>query len=119
MFFARPVLALGLMGLVVVAGLGRNDANAQQIYRFVGPDGRVTFSDKAPLDPAVKATKASAVSLPAGSGLEALPFDLRQTASRFPVTLYSGPTCTSCAAGRALLSSRGVPFTEKTVSTIE
>ncbi|MDB5882708.1 MAG: hypothetical protein JWP43_2586, partial [Ramlibacter sp.] len=50
MFLVRPLLALGLMGVLAMAGLGCNDANAQQIYRLVGPDGRVTFSDKAPLD---------------------------------------------------------------------
>ena len=36
----------------------------------------------------------------------------------FPVTLYSGPSCGSpCDTGRALLIGRGVPFSEKTVST--
>ena len=123
MFFARPFLALGLMGLLAAAGLSRNEAiaqqNAQQIYRFVGSDGRVTFSDKAPLDAGTQATRAPVVALPAGSGLAALPFELRQTASRYPVTFYTGPNCGPCTAGRALLSSRGVPFTEKTVTSNE
>jgi glutaredoxin len=123
MFFARPFLALGLMGLLAAAGLSGNDANAQQnaqqIYRFVGSDGRVTFSDKAPLDASTQATRARVVALPAGSGLEALPFELRQTASRYPVTFYTGPNCGPCTAGRALLVSRGVPFTEKTVTSNE
>jgi glutaredoxin len=50
-------------------------------------------------------------------GLAGLPFELRQVASRYPVTLYTGPDCGPCGTGRAYLASRGVPFTEKSVST--
>jgi glutaredoxin len=117
MFFARPFLALGLMGVLAGAGLSMNDANAQQIFRIVGPDGRVTFTDKAPLDPAVKASAAPTVALGGGSGNGVLPFELRQIASRYPVTLYTGPACGPCISGRALLAGRGVPFTEKTVTS--
>jgi glutaredoxin len=48
-----------------------------------------------------------------------LPFELRQVASKYPVTLYSGNSCGPCGAGRAYLSSRGIPYTEKTVTTPE
>ena len=119
MFLARPLLALGLMGVLAAAGWSPGDANAQQIYRFVAPDGSITFSDKATLDPNAKATLARAAALRAGSSLESLPFELRQTASRYPVTFYAGPGCGPCTEGRALLSSRGVPYTEKTVTSNE
>jgi glutaredoxin len=119
MFFARPLLALAFVGVLAAAGLSRNDANAQQIYRFTGPDGRITFSDKPPLDPNAKSTTARTVAVSAGSGIETLPFELRQTATRYPVTFYTGPGCGPCSAGRALLSSRGVPYTEKTVTSAE
>jgi glutaredoxin len=49
-----------------------------------------------------------------GSGL---PFELRQVASKYPVTLYTAPQCAPCDAGRSMLTARGVPFTERTVST--
>jgi glutaredoxin len=117
MFFARPLLVLGLIAVLAAAGLSPSDANAQQIYRFVAPDGSITFSDKATLDPNAKATLARAAALSAGSSLASLPFELRQTVSRYPVTFYTGPGCGPCAAGRALLSSRGVPYTEKTVTS--
>lgn len=118
MFFARPFLALGLTGLVAAAGMSSSDANAQQIYRIVGPDGRITFSDKAPVENGAKATAAPAVKL-SGANTGNLPFELRQVVSRYPVTLYSAPGCGPCGAGRALLSSRGVPFAEKTVTSNE
>ena len=121
MFFARPLLSVtGLAAVLVVAGLGSSDVNAQQIYRSVGQDGRITFSDKATLDPNARAGTAAAIALP-GSAADnsALPFELRQAASRYPVTLYTGPGCAPCVAGRTLLVDRGIPFTEKTVTSSE
>jgi glutaredoxin len=120
MFFARPTRALGLMGLLAVAGFSGNDANAQQIFRIVGADGRVTFSDKPPLDANGKPTAAPAVSLSGGGAQTAsLPIELRNAVNRYPVTLYTAPGCVPCGSARAMLSGRGVPFTEKTVSSNE
>ena len=119
MFCSRSLLALGLVGILVSAAISSNDANAQQIYRIVAPDGRVTFSDKPPEDPNAKATAAPVILLPVASGLASLPFELRQAASRYPVTLYTAPGCAPCVSGRTLLSGRGVPFSEKTVTTNE
>jgi glutaredoxin len=120
MFFARPFLALGLMGLLAGTLGGHSDASAQQIFRITGPDGRVTFSDQPPRAPSANAKAAPVVGLPsagpAGGGA-GLPFELRQVASRYPVTLYSSPSCAPCASGRAMLSARGLPFTEKTVTS--
>lgn len=119
MLFARPLLALtALSGLLIVTGIGGNDANAQQIYRIVGQDGRVTFSDKAPLEGAARVGGATALAVPVSGAVNgALPFELRQAASRYPVTLYTGPACDPCLSGRALLTARGIPFAEKTVTT--
>ena len=33
--------------------------------------------------------------------------------------LYSGPACGPCLNGRSLLAGRGIPFTEKTITTNE
>jgi glutaredoxin len=121
MIAARSLLAAGVVGLLALASLGATDASAQQIYRIVGPDGKVTFSDQPPLDPGVRAAGAKTVALPGAGGTNnaALPFELRQAASRYPVTLYTSPDCGPCGAGRAMLSGRGIPFTEKTVTTRE
>jgi len=119
MFFARSFLAAGLMGVLLIAGFSSSDASAQQIFRIVGPDGRVTFSDK----PAPEGTARAAAAVPVSGGRatdnSALPFELRQVANRYPVTLYTAPGCGPCGAGRAMLSGRGIPFTEKTVTTNE
>ena len=90
---------------------------AQTVYKVVGADGKITFSDKPP------AASANATATGAGgkvlAGGPALPFELRQVVSKYPVTLYTSGNCVPCGSGRALLSNRGTPFTEKTVSTNE
>jgi glutaredoxin len=114
---ARPRLATALIGLAAAAFLVPQ-AGAQQVYRIVGPDGRVTFSDKPPVE--ANAKVAPTLALPGGGSTSAgLPFELRQVTSKYPVTLYSGNNCGPCGAGRAYLTSRGIPFTEKTISTGE
>lgn len=36
--------------------------------------------------------------------------------SRYPVTLYTGDNCEPCIAARNLLTTRGIPYTERTVT---
>ena len=121
MLFGRSLFAAGAFGVLALAGSSAFDANAQQVFRFVGPDGRVTFSDKPPADPATRASPAKTLALPGARGTDssALPFELRQAANRYPVTLYTAPDCAPCGVGRTMLTSRGVPFAEKTVTTRE
>lgn len=98
--------------------LGAAALQAQTIYRIVGPDGKVTFSDKPPAE-AANSSARNAAGKPVGAKAEAnnLPFELRQVVARYPVTLYTGAGCSPCTAGRLLLQSRGVPYTEYTVSS--
>lgn len=107
-----PLLASLLMTLVSA------HAQAQNVYRIVGPDGKVTFSDRPPADAASAQPARTANSGPAAANAS-LPFELRQVANRFPVTLYTGSDCAPCVSARTLLTQRGVPFTERTVSTNE
>lgn len=109
-----------VLGFALLAGAF--SAQAQTVYRIVGPDGRVTFSDKPPVakdktNDKVTATDRSGRPLDVAGA--SLPFELRQVVTRFPVTLYTASTCAPCAAGRNQLISRGVPFTERTVNTNE
>ena len=91
---------------------------AQPIYRIVGSDGKVTFSDKPPAETKAKVTAATSAS---GGGVAnaSLPFELRQVAQKYPVTLYTGENCGPCQSARSMLITRGVPFFEKTVTTVE
>lgn len=109
-----------LLAWAVLAGsLFSPMLQAQQVYRIMEPDGKVTFSDQPPSP--ISNAKVSATPVgPAGDAAPvALPFELRQIAAKYPVTLYTGDNCAPCGAGRSLLTSRGIPFTEKTVTTNE
>ncbi len=104
-----PSRLTGFVLLLAVAG-----AMAQPVYRQVDKNGRVTFSDRAPTastEPAANAQPAPATGANAG-----LPYELRQIAQRYPVTLYSGDECSPCSMARTLLTTRGIPFQERTVN---
>lgn len=107
---ARPTLVLG--GLLTLACLP-----AQAVYKVVGPDGKVTYTDTPP-----QTGNAQVKPMATGSGgggapdLANLPFEVRQAATRYPVTLYANANCRPCDAGRQVLQQRGVPFAEKRVN---
>lgn len=106
----------GTVALVFWAGTA---AQAQTVYRILGTDGKVTFSDKPP----ATTDKGKVVSIGVGSigaaSSTGLPFELRQVANKYPVALYTANKCAPCDSARAMLSGRGIPFTERTVSTAE
>ena len=87
-----------------------------QVFRIVGSDGKVTFSDKPPADAKARPATGPVVGVSAGNGT-ALPYELQQVALKYPVTFYTTTDCPPCASARAMLISRGIPFAEKTVSS--
>ena len=101
--------------LAVVALLASSASFAQ--YRYVAPDGTVSYSD---VPPEGKASQVTVKNLPLDAPLVAastLPYALNQASTQFPVTLYTSASCASCDSARAYLKQRGVPFTEKTVGS--
>ena len=112
----RPVrLSLLLLGIALAASA----ATAQQVYRQVDKNGKVIFSDHPPAANAQPAAPRGGVSTVERSGgaINGLPYELQQVAQRYPVTLYTRDDCAPCDSGRALLSTRGVPFSERQVKT--
>lgn len=101
--------------LVLVAA----SAMAQPIYRQVDKNGKVTFSDRAPTASSEAAPSGQAPAAASGANTAGLPYELRQVAQRYPVTLYSGEECSPCSAARTLLVTRGIPFEERTVKSNE
>jgi glutaredoxin len=92
------------------------NANAQ-LYKWVGPGGKVTYTDTPPPAAAkqveTRPLTGGAVN-PAG-----FPYELSQAVKAHPVTLYTTKNCAPCEDGRKLLSARGIPFAEKTVNSDE
>lgn len=88
-----------------------------QVYRIVGPDGRVTFSDRPPPGGEAKEARTLPIAGGGGSAVASLPAEVRDAASRYPFTLYTSRDCGPCGSARTLLQQRGVPYTEKTITT--
>ena len=107
-----PLHRLTSLALVLVA----SGAMAQPIYRQVDKNGKVTFSDRAPSASTEPAGQQGAAP-PSSASTAGLPYELRQVAQRYPVTLYSGDECSPCGAARTLLTTRGIPFEERTVKS--
>lgn len=105
--------------VVLISGTFSSPSQAQQVYRIVGPDGKVTFSDQPP--PAASKAKVTAAGAGGAGGIAtaSLPFELRKVVNQYPVTLYTGANCAPCGSARSMLTTRGIPFAEKTVSTNE
>ncbi len=98
------VLATGL----VVAG------SSHALYKVVGPDGKITYTDRAPNEGKVSTLGARAA--PEAAAGVVFPVELRDAVARYPVTLYTtSGACEPCDAARLLLRRRGVPHAEKQV----
>jgi glutaredoxin len=90
--------------------------HAQAQYKVIDANGRVTYTDRPPVtsNDRIQPMRATGgLATPASN----LPFELRQIAERYPVTLFTGEACEPCLSARSMLRQRGIPFTEKTVKT--
>jgi len=103
---------------IAAAALAAGPALAQ--YKVVGPDGRITYTDRPP-PAAAQGGQVSGVrgSAAANSATAALPYELQKPVSRFPVVLYTAPNCTLCDTARRMLRQRGIPLTERQVQQPE
>ena len=104
-------------GVACATLLGVAPALAQ--YKVVGPDGRITYTDRAPGPSDGRVTSINGRSAPAAAEPD-LPFELRQVATRYPVTLFAAAgNCEPCDAARTLLRQRGIPHIERSIATPE
>jgi glutaredoxin len=100
--------------LVVAAAL---PAFAQ--YKVVGPDGKVSYTDRAPV-PGAGTVTAMGGKREALVSETPLPAELRPVVARYPVTLYvPASNCTPCDGARQLLRQRGIPHREKLLASQE
>lgn len=98
----------------VIAALLASAASAQ-LYRWVGPDGRVHYSDTPPQPAAAKSVEKKKATPSVIEGVT--PYAVQQAAKNFPVTLYTSATCEApCKDARELLAKRGVPYAEVAVA---
>ena len=105
--------AIKIIATLAIITLATADLYAQQVYKSVDKNGRVTYSEVPPLPGSGDKLTGDSAANPS------LPYSLQQVVSRYPVTLYTTTDCGPCISARLMLSQRGVPFTEKTVSSTE
>jgi glutaredoxin len=103
-------LAVALLALVAAG------ASHSEVYRWVDKNGKVNYSDNPPADANIEQRKINDNNV----GVDKVPFEMRQAAEAFPVTLYTNPQCQEyCDSARKLLAQRKIPFTESSVVTKE
>lgn len=85
-------------------------------YKVVGPDGRVTYTDRPPADATAKVTELGRRNSLAPAPATGLPVELQRLSDRFPVTLFVTASCSPCDTGRQLLQQRGIPYSERLVA---
>jgi glutaredoxin len=103
-------ISLAVVALAALAAAGA----AHALYKVVGPDGKVTYTDRAPTGTTARVTPLSPAGQPAPEAQ--LPLALRQVIARYPVTLFTTTSCGPCEEARQLLRQRGIPFAEKIAS---
>jgi glutaredoxin len=111
----RPAARLLVLALVAAAVA----MPAQALYKVIGADGKVTYTDRPPSAAEGKVMPLSATGNAVATGAAELPLELRQVVARYPVTLYVVADCSPCDNARSLLRERGVPYAERIVVTAE
>ena len=92
-------------------------AQAQTSYRWVDAAGKLHYGDRPPSGGAREVQEKRLAPLAADSSL---PYEMRQAAANYPVTLYVGNNCGDvCTTARNYLAKRGIPFAEKNVDMPE
>lgn len=88
-------------------------------FRWTDANGKVHYGDSPPRDARDVRSLGPKPAPAAADAGATLPFELRRAVERAPVVLYTAPDCQPCVPAGALLRERGVPYTERSVTTNE
>ena len=110
----RYINSIAFLFLIASASTSTS-VTAQRMYKWVGADGKINYTDVPPPGSAKRLeTKATASE---ATNTANLPYELTQSVKNNPVTLFTSANCAPCGSARRLLNTRGIPYSEKTVST--
>ena len=91
--------------------------HAGELYRSIDAQGKVHYSDRPP--PGTDDVEQLHPGQPPAPDAT-LPYETRRAMQYFPVTLYASADCGSpCQLAREFLQQRGIPFSEKQLTTQE
>ena len=108
----RPILLATALTILLASP-------AWALYKVVGPDGQITFTDIPPSRPGREVQRLGATPEQGqpGQGTSQVPGDLLPIVRKYPVVIYTTPQCPACEDGIKLLQQRGIPYTDKSIST--
>ncbi|MBL7087301.1 glutaredoxin domain-containing protein [Acidovorax sp.] len=115
--FVRTLLTTLALAVMPLA------ANAQTLYKSVGVDGRVVYSDQPPVTGAVEKTMklenlpVSVVPGAASTPQAATPDTPQVAIARGDVVLYMATWCGYCKAAKAYLTNKGIAYRELDIDT--
>jgi glutaredoxin len=114
--FMPAGVSITALAMLVAIGIAAIPASsAQQIYRWVDKDGRVTYSQNPPPTGAAKSVEQRRITTSVVEGSD-LPYAVQVAMKNFPVTLHTSSDCADpCKDGRDMLTKRGIPFKEVVV----
>lgn len=112
--------------LIVGGALIAGSVFSQTLYKSVGPDGKVVYSDKPPSEGRVEKLKFQNLpATPLPESVAAAYAELLRKAKANPVgttvasgtVLYSASWCVYCRQAKAYLASKGVAYSELDIDT--
>lgn len=104
-------MRLSILAVFLIAILAATGVQAQ-LYKWVGPDGKVTYSDTPPPKDA-KDIKQKNFGDNVTASADDMPYAVKEAMKRNPVTLYANTCGEPCDNARALLGKRGILFTDR------
>lgn len=96
------------LGIAAIAVAAQATAQGTPVYRYIDPDGKVVYSDRAPPANA----KGVQTKRMGGNFIETSEPSIaaQQASEKYPVTLFTFDCGEVCQNAEALLNKRGVPF---------
>lgn len=104
-----------ILAILVLTACAATRADAQQLYKWVDKDGKVSYSDQPPPKDAKDVRQKGYGDNVTPS--DELPFSVKEAMKRNPATLFSFDCGDPCDKARALLNTRGIPFAERNPQT--
>jgi glutaredoxin len=118
---ARHVAAFLSIGLIL--GLTWGSASAERLYRSVGPDGRVMYSDQPPSDSrevrTLDITNLPSTPVPGLKNSAVRPPQTAASSGSDKVTLFAVNWCGYCKKAKAYLAEKRIPYREINTDTAE
>ena len=94
-------------------------ASLAQPYKWVDAQGRTHYGDRPPAEAKARPVTAAINTYSGAPVLNAAGSAAGKAAARESLVIYTTPTCGYCTAAKAHMGKRGIPYTERDVTTSE